>query len=415
MKIAIVSKADQTAGGASRVAADLAREMLCLGHEVDHFVGWSSKNADQKVQYAYGNSFFRRLTVHASKVSRRMGFAETVPFEAPASIMALRSYDAVHFHDTSSSFSPLTLLGVSKFTKVAWTFHDCSPFTGGCIYPQMADCERYKKRCGDCPLVGEWPLDGLIDSTRLALSARKTLHQQGDITYIAPSKWMADTSFASGSIPRRPHVISNMVDTEVFAPAPNLQSLRSKLGLPSGHPVIAMSAGNVSDPRKDIRSSLETLRAIADLGAKPTAVLIGKPDPRMNELLGDIDFVSTGFVSNRHELAEWLSASDAFVTTSHADNQPLAIMEAMACGTPVYGRSVGGISEMVQDGINGRLMEIFSPTSLGKAIYQDIESGVLRSMREKTRYTAAERYSSTLFATAHNELYESMISKEHGQ
>ncbi|MCV9963906.1 glycosyltransferase [Pararhizobium sp. BT-229] len=410
MKIAIVSKADQTAGGASRVASDLTRELNDLGHEVVHFAAWADRHSKQDVNFVYGGSLCKRAIIQAGKVARRLGFVETIPFEAPSAVLKLRSFDIVHFHDTSSSFSPLTLLAASRFAKVVWTFHDCSPFTGGCIYPQMADCTRYVSGCGECPLNGEWPLDGYFDTTRSALRARRLLHSRGDLAYVAPSQWMADTALASGNVPRRPTVISNMIDTRTFAPPVDRHGLRRRLGLPHDRLVIALSSGNVSDPRKAIRSSLEAIREISDFGTRPMVVLIGKPDSRIGGHLEGIDFVSTGFVSDRDELAQWLSASDAFVTTSIADNQPLAIMEAMACGTPVYGWPVGGIREMISDGVNGRSIASMDPTELGTAIYRDHFSGSLLSMRAGTRDYAVTNYSSEQFAAGHEKLYTDILT-----
>jgi glycosyltransferase involved in cell wall biosynthesis len=410
MKIAIVSKADETAGGASRVAADLARELSKRGHEVVHFVAWAGKSAKQDVKFLYGGPVLKRALIHTGKVARRLGFAETVPLEMLPAVLKLRSFDIVHFHDTSSSFSPLTLLAVSSFTRVAWTFHDCSPFTGGCIYPQTAKCTRYKESCGSCPSIGEWPIDGYIDTTRTALRARRLLHSRGKIAYVAPSEWMAETAFGSGNIPRKPTVISNMIDIETFSPALDKCGLRQRLGLPTDRPVVALSSGNVSDPRKAIRSSLDALRVAAGLGTTPTVVLIGNPDPRIGMHLEGVDFVATGYVAGRSELAQWLSASDAFVTTSIADNQPLAIMEAMACGTPVYGWPVGGISEMIVDGVNGRAVLSMDPTDLGDAIHSDHLSGAMAAMRDGTRGWAVEKYSTEAFVSDHLMLYSEMLT-----
>ncbi|MBY3433044.1 glycosyltransferase [Rhizobium laguerreae] len=409
MKIAIVSKADETAGGASRVAADLTRELSQAGHEVVHFVAWAGKNAKQDVKFLYGGPFLKRALVHTGKAARRLGFSETIPLELIPTVAKLRSFDIVHFHDTSSSFSPLTLLAVSNFARVAWTFHDCSPFTGGCIYPQMAKCTRYKDGCGRCPSIGEWPIDGYIDMTCTALRARRLLHSRGNLAYVAPSEWMADTAFESGNIPHRPTVISNMIDSNTFSPVPDKDGLRLRLGLPTDRPVFALSSGNVSDPRKAIRSSLAALRVAAGLGARPTVVLIGNPDRIVTHLDG-VDFVATGYVSGRSELAQWLSAADAFVTTSIADNQPLAIMEAMACGTPVYGWPIGGIQEMIVDGVNGRAVNSMDPNELGETLYRDHLSGALGSMRNETRRWAVEKYNSEAFVSDHVTLYSEMLT-----
>jgi glycosyltransferase involved in cell wall biosynthesis len=49
--------------------------------------------------------------------------------------------------------------------------------------------------------------------------------------------------------------------------------------------------------------------------------------------------------------------SDLYVITSVQDNLPTTIIESLSMGTPVAGFRVGGIPEMVEDGINGFLVE----------------------------------------------------------
>ncbi len=221
---------------------------------------------------------------------------------------------------------------------------------------------------------------------------------------------MADAAVSSGMLFERPTVISNMVDTERFKPAGNLKALRRKLGIDDDRLVLSMSAGNISDPRKNVRGTLEALKAVSARGERPIAVIIGNPDPRIGDALEGIDFISTGFVSDRGELAEWLAASDAFVTTSRADNQPLAVMEAMACGTPVYGWPVGGVGEMIKDGSNGRAIQSQKPDELGSILVADLTSGHLVAMRHETRRHAVLSYSASAFASNHVEFYKSMLS-----
>jgi glycosyltransferase involved in cell wall biosynthesis len=409
MKIAVVSKGDATAGGASRVAGDLKRTLAARGHEVHHFAAHTGRGDERSL---YGGGVARRVVANLHKTARRAGFGELIPFEAPNAVNVLRGYDIVHFHDTSSAISPLTLSMLASRQTVAWTFHDCSPFTGGCIYPQVAGCDRYKTGCGSCPLIGEWPVDGFFDTTRLALHTRRSLLSSSRLGLIAPSEWMADVAMASGNVPARPTVISNMVDPETFRPAERPGALRSRLGLPADRPVFALSAGNISDRRKNVVGSLRALAHLASEADAPTVVLIGKADGRIRAELGGLDVVATGYVEDRAHLAEWLAASDAFVTTTRADNQPLAVMEAMACGVPVYSWAVGGVSTMIDDGIEGRLFAEQTVRPMGDRLLQDYRSGALRGMRVAARFKAVEAFSESKFAASHEAFYEHLAQRQ---
>ena len=57
------------------------------------------------------------------------------------------------------------------------------------------------------------------------------------------------------------------------------------------------------------------------------------------------------------QLPSYYSAADAFIITSHYDNFPNAVLEAMACGLPIIGTNVGGIPQQIADGENGFLIE----------------------------------------------------------
>nr|WP_250808120.1 glycosyltransferase [Neorhizobium tomejilense] len=408
MKIAVVSRGDETCGGASRVAEDLARQMAMKGHHTTHFVTWTGKGWTEDRQSLYGPGGLRVATTFAHRAARKFGMAEMVPFELPVAATRLSGFDIVHFHDISGSISPLTIAAAARHAAVAWTFHDCSPFTGGCLYPQMADCEKYKVGCGGCPLANEWPIYGWADMTPHSLRMRKRLFGSGKVSLVTPSDWMADIAWESGNVDRRPTVISNMVDTSLFRPAEDRELIRKKLGLPADRPVIAISAASIADERKNV---IQAISGVVKAGAvRPFVVLIGKPDPKSHTFMPGIEFIATGYVSDRRELAEWLSAADAFMATPKADNQPLAVMEALACGTPVYGWPTGGIREMVADGVNGRMVEN-DVEQLGHRLQEDWLSGKMTGMREATGVMAASEYAPEVFARRHEDHYRSLIQE----
>ena len=71
--------------------------------------------------------------------------------------------------------------------------------------------------------------------------------------------------------------------------------------------------------------------------------------------LGMGDFVY--FLGSRSDIPRWLAALDLFALTSHNEANPVSILEAMSCGLPIVAPNVGSISESVQQGTTGYLVE----------------------------------------------------------
>lgn len=78
------------------------------------------------------------------------------------------------------------------------------------------------------------------------------------------------------------------------------------------------------------------------------------------------------------QLPRILAQADLFVLSSILEGQPLALVEAMACGCPVVATAVGGIPEIVQDGVNGFLCPPADPACLAERICRLIEDEALR-------------------------------------
>lgn len=64
-----------------------------------------------------------------------------------------------------------------------------------------------------------------------------------------------------------------------------------------------------------------------------------------------------GFLGHREDVEKLLMEADVFTRPSLLEGMPLTVLEAMACGLPVIATPVGGTAELVEDGVNGYLVE----------------------------------------------------------
>ena len=81
----------------------------------------------------------------------------------------------------------------------------------------------------------------------------------------------------------------------------------------------------------------------------------------------------------REEVQELLAAADAVVLSSSWENFPHAAVEALAAGTPVIATGVGGVAEIVEDGVNGLLVPPGDSAALAGAIRRFLGDEALRA------------------------------------
>lgn len=408
MRIAQVSKADSFGGGASRVASELRSEFEKMGHLSHHYSRWAGAGYVEGRNFPlYGSG--QKLIERTHDISKKFGLPEIVPVEAVRLIRAINrwKYDLVHFHDLSSAISPLTVQIVASYVPTVWTFHDCSPFTGGCLYPK--NCEEFFSGCGNCPQLGEWPIDSSLDGTRILRGLKARLHKSSRVQYVTPSHWMSSLAYSTGEFIESPKVISNGVDTEVFFFSPKHDS-KHKLGLDPSDRTVLLSAGDILDPRKGARFAVEALKRANVVGLK--ILLAGNISSEKVAELAPLDVRALGYIASREQMADVYRAADVFMFPSIADNQPLAILESMACGTGVVGFDVGGIAELVVPPRGGRLVGAGDIDGLARGIEDAFNGAEIAKWSKFSASRALRHFSLRRHAETHLALYLDLFASK---
>lgn len=94
---------------------------------------------------------------------------------------------------------------------------------------------------------------------------------------------------------------------------------------------------------------------------------------------------------NHNDLPEIMAETDIFLMSSILEGQPLALVEAMAYGCPIIATCVGGIPELIQDGVNGFLCPPADPACLADKVCTFIEQPDLREwMGQAARHSYVE-------------------------
>jgi glycosyltransferase involved in cell wall biosynthesis len=96
----------------------------------------------------------------------------------------------------------------------------------------------------------------------------------------------------------------------------------------------------------------------------------------------------------RRDVADYVAAADVFCLSSVWEGVPLAAQEAVLLGVPIVATSVGGMPELVDDAVTGRLVPPGDPAALAAALRQVLSNDVLRTtFAAAARSRLAERFS----------------------
>ncbi|MCU1584416.1 MAG: glycosyl transferase family 1 [Microbacteriaceae bacterium] len=158
-------------------------------------------------------------------------------------------------------------------------------------------------------------------------------------------------------------VVHNGIDLEAWHPVRDADLVRS-LGIDPDRPAVVF-VGRITRQK----GLPYLLRAAAQLPPEVQLVLCaGAPDTaeimaEVRHLVGELQLTRTGVVwieemLSRHDLSAVLTSATTFVCPSIYEPLGIVNLEAMACGAPVVGTATGGIPEVVDDGVTGRLVPI---------------------------------------------------------
>ena len=162
----------------------------------------------------------------------------------------------------------------------------------------------------------------------------------------------------------------------VFRPrdAGERAALRQSLGIADDAPVVLFVGHLVPVKALDVLlNAWAALSRLLSVGAHPRLVLIGEGTQRdtlerQARELGLADQVAFLGPKPQPAVADWIAAADLLTLPSHAEGSPNVIVEALASGTPVVASRVGGIPDLVDDGVNGLLVPAGDAAALAEAL-----------------------------------------------
>lgn len=153
-------------------------------------------------------------------------------------------------------------------------------------------------------------------------------------------------------------VIRNAVDTDRFNPTRD-KSIRDKFDVKYDD-ILVLFVGYL-DTFKGIFELLSAFNHLKSENNNVKLIMVGT-GPKKEVMLKILtesgienEVIFTGVVEHQ-KIHKYYQAADIFVLPSYTEGLPVSVLEAMACGLPVVATHVGGIPEIITDGINGFLV-----------------------------------------------------------
>ena len=371
-----------TYGGSGVVATELGLELAALGHEV-HFISYSQPF---RLNGRDDGVFF-----HEVPVSNYPLF-EFPPYDlALASRMAevaeLYSLDLLHVHyaiphSVSALLARQMLAARGRRLPFVSTLHGT-----------------------DITLVG---LDrGYLPITRYAI-------QESDgLTCI--SNWLKDETVKHFGTSRPIEVIPNFVNCNTYEPIKDdAARAKDRLRLAAPDEAILMHLSNFR-PVKRVVDVVKVFALVArELPAQLFLVGDGPDRSEAEWLAHDLHINDrVHFMGKQERVNELLPLADLLLMPSELESCGRVALEAMACKVPSISTRVGGVAEVIDDGVTGLLYSVGDVEQMAAgAVGLLKDRGRLEAMREAGRKTAQKRFCASLVVPHYVRYYEQVLGKQ---
>jgi glycosyltransferase involved in cell wall biosynthesis len=208
-------------------------------------------------------------------------------------------------------------------------------------------------------------------------------------------------------------VVPNAIDLDRFRALPDREEARRSLDLSQDGPILICVASLTEE--KGQTYLLEAMQAVHSELPEARLLLVGR-DRGKTDLKALADEKGIGqnvtLLGMRDDIPLLLAASDLFVLPSLREGFGIAFAEAGAARLPAVATSVGGIPEVVEDGVGGILVPPRDPAALADALLTLLrDSERRRSMGYAARERVERKFDIRVITEKIQDLYVSMLSR----
>lgn len=410
MKILQINKFFYKKGGSELYLFGLRDLLKRHGHEVMDFSMHHEKNESSKYQKYFikpvdfdgpqnifkkiKNAFHLLYSFEAARNLEKMILEEGKP-------------DVAHLHNFSYQLTPSIVRVLKKYdVPIVWTLHDykiISPnynlFTRGQIDLSTKPDNFF--RCVKNRCVKDSYAKSFLAALEMFLHRKVTkLYDQIDC-YVAPSKFLHSLVVEWGIPQKKVFHLYNFIDYAQIEPS-------------AEHEDYYFFVGRFIE-EKGVMPMLEAFALMPDRKLK--IVGAGPLEQQMLDFLEHhqlprVEMLGAIYKPQLYDLMR--KAKAVIMPSVWLENNPLAMLDAMACGKPIIGSNMGGIPELIDEGKTGLIFDPSAENDLTKKIIE-LDSYDLVEMSRNTRSKLEKIANPEIHYRGLMEIYESVISGKRRQ
>ncbi|WP_449536723.1 N-acetyl-alpha-D-glucosaminyl L-malate synthase BshA [Ferdinandcohnia sp. Marseille-Q9671] len=362
-------------GGSGIVATELGKLLAEKGHEI-HFI---SSSLPFRLNKIYSNIYFHEVEVNQYSVFKYPPYDLALASKM-AEVTKREKLDLLHVHYAipHAACAYLAKQMVGGNVKVVTTLHGTDITVLG-YDPSLTDLIRF----------------GIEQSDAVTAVSQSLVNQTYQL--IEPKKDIK--------------TVYNFVDEKIYYKH-EADSLRKQYGIADDEKVMI----HVSNFRK-VKRVEDVIMAFHLIQEKIKSKLILVGDgPELTtvcNMINELGLTDKVLLLGKQEnVAELFSISDLKLLLSEKESFGLVLIEAMACGVPTIGTNVGGIPEVINDGMNGYICELGDVQTIASKAIDLLSNPVLHSeMAKQALLTVQGKFNSEKIVNEYEDIYYSIISK----
>lgn len=351
MKVLIVNKFLYPNGGSETYIFKLGSQLEQMGHEVQYF----GMEHEGRIVGNRINSYTQGMDFHTGKLQKLLYPLKIIySAEAKQKIMkVLQDFkpDVVHLNNFNFQLTPSVIYGIRTYEKqsgtkikIVFTAHDSQLVCPNHLMQKYLTGEKCQEcltggpvHCAKNRCIHGSLVKSILGSIEGWVYGRLKTYQKIDAV-ICPSHFMKHVLEHNPSLKGRLFVMHNFVDVSID------RAHCDKVNY-------VLYFGRYSE-EKGIRTMLAACQELADI----PFVFVGS-GPLEEQVKAVSNISNKGFLSG-NELYEAIQKARFTVFPSECyENCPFTVMESILCGTPVLGAEIGGVPELIENGVTGELFE----------------------------------------------------------